>query len=313
MHNLPDWFTEKWQEEVTLKSQQMRPAIADTIANGGLFAADTVYFPRIGTVEALDGARLQVFATQSPNLDWIAVQADPKFLPIKIWDPDKSKLTIPVVQEFATVITGGINRAMDDMVVDAFVDAATNGVTPKRGRAREAQADPATENMVTIGDYATVVDWDVISEAIARLGEVNVDVENEQITLVTSPRYKVNLALDPLMTSGNTNMKDLPWSKLSLRSSTRLPGLAGGPLSAGGTQNGTEVDMFLYARSAAVSAWNNQVTDINERLGAILGDMIGQWFQGGAAVKSVEKIIRIKGKQNYSVTRKATPIDNIGN
>lgn len=313
MHNLPDWFPEKWQEEVTIKSQQMKPAIADTISNGGMFAGDTVYFPRMGSVEAMDAARLQQFATTEPSLDWIAVQANPKFLPIKIWDPDKSKLTIPIVSEFATLVTAGINRALDDMVVTALNGAATNGVQPKRGRAREAQADPALENMVTIGDYNTVIDWDAIANAIALLGEADVDVENEQMTLVTSYKYKVNLALDPLMTSGKTNMADLPWSKLGLRSSTRLPGLGKGPVNANGVNDGTGVDMYLYARSAAVSAWNDQVTEINERLGAILADMFGQWFQGGVAVKSTEKIIRIKGKQNFQVTRKAMPVQNTGN
>lgn len=311
MHNAPDWFPEKWQEEITLKSQQMRPKIADTVANGGMFSADTAYFPRIGSVEAMDAARLQQFASTAPPLDWIPISAAPKFLPIKIWDPDKSKLTIPIVQEFATVITGGINRAIDDLVIKAFNDAVTSGIQPVRGRSAEAQAAPAVENIVTIGDYNTVVDWDVVSEALALLGEADVDVESEQITLATSARYKVNLALDPLMTTGNTNMKDLPWSNLGLRSSSRLPGLAKGPLNASGVNDGTGVDMYLYARSAAVTGWNDQVTDINERLGGLLADMIGQWFQGGAVVKSPEKIIRIKGKQNFSVKRKSIPIHDV--
>lgn len=303
MHNLPDWFPEAWKTEVDLLAQQVKPAIADTFSDGGYFSADTVYFPRVGTVEAMDQARLQEFATTGPGLDWIPLAAHPKFLPIKIWDADKSKLTIPVVQEFTKAVRAGINRALDDMCVDALV-AAVAGINPVRGRSAEAQAAPAAETPHTIGDYNTIADWDTISEAIAYMGEQDVDIENEDLTLITSQRYKVNLSLDPLMTSGNTNMKDLPWSKLSMRASTRLPGLPN-RLTAGVAGDGTGVDMYLYARSTAVKAWNDAPTDIDERLGGSLANMFGQWFQAGAVVKQAKKLVRIKGKQNFAVTRKA--------
>lgn len=303
--NLPDWFPEKWSEEITTLSQQMKPRVADTVANGGYFSADAVYFPRIGTVEALDAARLQEFSSNAPPLDWIQLKASPKFLPIKIWDPDKSKLTIPVVQEMARATHMGINRALDDMVIDALNDACENNVQPVRGRSAEAQAAPAAEAVTTIGDYNTVIDLDLIAHGIALLGEADVDVEQEQLTFLTSFKNKLNLSLDPLMVNANVRMKDLPWENLNWRSSTRLPGL---PKAAGALAgNGAHVDCYLYARSAAATGWNNDVTDINERLGSIMADMIGQWFQGGAVVKEAAKIIRIKGKQDFTVTRR--PLD----
>lgn len=299
--NLPDWFPEKWQEEVTILSQQKKPRVADTVANGGFFSADTAYFPRIGSVEAMNQARLQEFAATGPGMDWIPLQCDPKFLPIKIWDADKSKLTIPIMQEMAKVVHMGINRALDDMVINALDDASVNGVQPVRGKGREAQANPALETVTTIGDYNTVIDHDLIAHGMALLGEADVEVESEDITFLTSFKNKINLSLDPLMYGSNVKMDDLPWNNLNWRTSTRLKGLP----KAGG--DGSGVDCYLYARSAAVVGWNDQVTDINERLGGMLADMVGQWFQAGAVVKECAKIIRIKGKQNFQVSRR--PID----
>lgn len=306
MHNLPDWFPEVWTDEVQVRAQQLKSNVADTVDNGGMFTGDTVYMPRIGSVDAIDGARFQELNYQVAPLDWIKVDADPKFLPIRLWDADRSKLSIAVVKSLAGAVVRGIARARDDLVIDALNDAAVNGIQPKRGRAREAQADPAAETITTIGDYSTVIDLDTIAHAYALLGENDVDVENEDLTFLTSFKNKINLGLDPLSTSINTKRDDLPWSKLGFRSSTRLPGLA----NKGG--DGTGVDCYLYARTAATTAWNDEVTEINERLGAILSDMIGQWFQGGAAVKEPKALIRIKGKQNFTVTRKSIPVIDTG-
>lgn len=305
MHNLPDWFPEVWKEEVTVRAQQMRVSVADTIDDGGFFTGDRVYMPRIGSIDAVDGARLQELAYSSPPLDWIDVAASPKFLPIRLWDPDKNKMSIGVVKQLATAVVSGIARARDDMVINALNAAAANGVTGVRGRSAEAQAAPATENIITIGDYATVIDLDTIAHAYALMGENDVDVENEDITFLSSFKNKINLGLDPLVTNANTNRKDLPWDRFHFRSSTRLKGNG-----AGGAM-GTGVDCYLYAKSCASTAWNDGVTEINERLGSILSDMIGQWFQGGAAVKEPKAIIRIKGKQDFEVARKPIPIEDM--
>lgn len=112
----------------------------------------------------------------------------------------------------------------------------------------------------------------------------------------------MQLGLDPLMTNKNTNKDDLPWTDWKFRTSQRLKGNG----ADGGM--GTGVDTYLYAQSAGCTAWNDEVTEINERLGAILSDMFGQWFQGGAAVKEPKAIIRIKGKANFPIERGAIPV-----
>lgn len=307
MQNLPDWFPEVWKDEVTVRAQQMKTRVVDTIQDGGMFQGDTCYMPRVGQVEAMDAARLQQFSTTEPPLDWISVTAKPKFLPIKVWDADRNKLTINVTKTLASAVVAGIARARDKLVVDALIDAVTNGVQPVRSRSTEANAIPAVENIVTIGDYNTVIDLDTIAHAYALIGGAEVDVDSEELTFLGSFKNKVNLSLDPLVTSTNTQKKDLPWADFNWRHHEKLPGNGVDGLM------GTGVDCFLYAKSCAATAWNDEVTEINERLGAILADMFGQWFQGGACIMETKAIIRIKGKQDFTVTRKAIPVDNIGN
>jgi hypothetical protein len=97
--NLPDWFVDKWTDEVKIRAQQQKTALAQYCDNAGVFQGDHMYVPRIGQVDAVEGQRLQQLATTTPPMDWVSVLCKPRFLPLTIWDPDKNKLTIPVVQK----------------------------------------------------------------------------------------------------------------------------------------------------------------------------------------------------------------------
>lgn len=300
--NLPDWFPEKWNDEVKLRTQQMKPAVADTVSSGGMFTADRVYFPRIGQVDAIESRRLMDLAANGAPLDWIDLQATPKFLPIKIWDPDVSKLTISVVEKFAKVVAAGIARAQDAMVVAAFNNAAVNGVQASRGHSADASAAPDVENIPTIGDYNTVMDLDTIAQAYALLG-TNFALEGAKVTMLQPFKLKVNNSLDPYM--AKNDVKDnLPWNDLRWRSYEKLYGNGADGYAA----SGTGADCYMYVEDAAVTAYNTDVTDINERLGASLTNMIGQWFQGGAAVTEPKGIVRIKTKTDFTIARKPIPI-----
>lgn len=302
MQNLPDWFPEVWKEEVTVRAQQMTSRVADTIENGGMFMGDTLYMPRVGAIEAVDAARFQELVTNGPALDWIKVQSDPKFLPVRIWDPDKNKLTINTTKVLAKAVVAGIARARDDLVINALNDAALNGVAAVRGRAREAQAAPAVENIVTIGDYATTPDLDVLAEAYAKIGESEVDVDNEQITVLTPFRNKVQFGMDWLNLSNQLKSNLLPWENFTWASSERLK-----------SEDVNGIDIYVYAKSAGATAWNDDVTDINERMGGMLSDLFGQWFQGGAAIKEPKAVVRIKAKKAFAIARGAVKVNNVGN
>jgi hypothetical protein len=301
MHNLPDWFVEKWSDEVTMRKAQRKAKVVSTVANGGMFTGDRLYMPRLGDIEAVDASRLQQLQFQQPPLDWIDVAAAPKFVPLVVWDPDKNKLTIPVVQEMATAVTSATNRAQDDMVITALHTACESGVTGVRGRSSEANAAPATENVITIGDYDTVMTLDTVAEAYSRLGEAEVDVDNEQVSCLIPFKQKVLHALDPIFRKKSDRKDGDPWDDINFVTTQRLRGNGTGGKAAGGTG----FDAYVYARTAASTAWNDEVTEINERLGAILGTMFGQWFQAGAAVKEPKAIIRIKAKYDYTLFREA--------
>lgn len=302
--NLPDWFVDKYNEEVVLRAQQMKTALAGNVENGGVFTGDHAYFPRIGQVDAVDASRLQMMAATSPPLDWIPVQCKPKFLPIVLWDPDKNKLNIPVTQQFARAVVGGIARARDKMVSSAIASAVTNGVQGVRGTSAEATALAAAENIVTIGDYNTIADLDTIAQGIATLGG-NYALEGESVVFTSSFKVKTNMSLDPYMAK-NDMKRGLPWDDLTFTSYEKLPGDgADGLMSTG-------VDCFLFAKSAVVEAYNDEYVPINERLGNVLADMFGGWFQGGACVREPKGIVRIKSKQNFTVARKPIPVADQG-
>jgi hypothetical protein len=273
--NLPDWFVDKYNEEVTLRSQQMKTALAGNVENGGVFTGDHAYFPRMGQIDAIDAARLQILAATSPPLDWIPVQCKPKFLPVVVWDPDLNKLNIPVTQQFARGVVGGIARARDKMVASAIASAVATGVQGVRGTSAEATAPAAAENIQTIGDYNTVADLDTIAQGLAVLGG-NYALEGESVTFASSFKVKTNMSLDPYMANSNIRSGVLPWDDINFTTYEKLPGDG-----ADGLMN-TGVDCFLYAKSAVVEAYNDEYVPINERLGAVLADMFGAWFQGGA-------------------------------
>lgn len=301
--NLPDWFIPKYTEEVLLRAQQTKAALADNVSNGGIFTGDTLYMPRMGQVEAMSVARLQALATTAPPLDWISLQCKPLFLPIVLWDPDMNKLNIKVAQEFARAVTAGIVRARDSNVATAIKTAITNGVTGVRGPSAEATPAPATENITTIGDYNTVADLDAIAEGIAQLG-TNYSLEGEQIVYCSPFKIKTNMSLDPYM--AKSDMKNnLPWNDVTFTSYEKMPGNGA---AGDGDPTATGVDTWLFAKSAVTEAFNDEVKDINERLGNIMANMFGQWFQGGAAVREPKGIIRIKSKYDFHLSRKAIPV-----
>jgi hypothetical protein len=168
--------------------------------------------------------------------------------------------------------------------------AGTVGVAPIGGGAPV----PVT----TIGDYDTPADLDLIVEGITLLGE-NEAFEGEDITCVTPFRNKVLLSMDPYL--AKSDMKgNRPWEDVRWRHTQMLPK----PEADG-------VDIYLYARSAMVSAYNDQMTKIDERLGASLTDMNGYWLQVGAAPRDGRGIIRIKSKATFPITRRATDVNGL--
>lgn len=301
--NLPDWFVDKWTEEVKIRAQQQTTSLHQYADPAGVFIGDHMYVPRIGQVDAIRGQRLQQLGTTTPPMDWVSVKCDPVFLPLVIWDPDKTKLTIPVTQKMAGAVTAGIARAQDAMVRDAINLAVTAGVTGVRGPSAEATPAPATETPTTIGDYNTVVDLDGIAQAVAVLGG-NYEVEGESLTFVSPFKINVNMSLDPYMAKTDTKIDWL--RKITFTTYEKLYDQAGVPFNAASTG----ADCYLFAKSAVTSAYNDNIKEINERLGSIMADMFGQWFQGNAMVTEPLGIVRVKTKTNFTIARKPTPVLN---
>lgn len=285
--NIKDWFVPRFETEVHHAYQQMTARLGDTVSGGATFTGDKAYFPRLGAVEAYDSPDFARLVLANAAQDFIEVQANPKFIAFGLWDPHKHKYSIATAVEYGKAAAGAIRRAEDDCIIGALAGAATNGVKEIGGAAMEP--------IVTLGDYNSVGTLDDVAEAIATLGG-NEAFEGEDVTIVTPFRQKVQFALDPFMASNDVKA-NMPWNDLNWRRSERLTGSA----------DGAGVDIFVYARSALVSAYNDQLTKIDERDGAALTDINGYWLQVGAAARSAKGIIRIKAKKNFQLFREPTP------
>lgn len=296
--NLPNWFTKKYDDTVKHRAQQRDRRLAGTVAGGGTFIGDTVYFPRLGVVEMYASARMARMALANSAMDMISVTAAPRLVAFGIWDPDKTKLSISAATEYGIASANAGMRAEDMLIINALNDAAVNGVTP----VADAQGvTPATETITTIGDYNTLADLDTFAQAVETLG-TNEMFEAEDIGCVTPFKIAVNNSLDPYLVFGKNDDKNLPWEKVNWRTSQQLYDQAATKLVP---STSTGIDMYMYARSAIRSDYNNEMTEINERDGPALTDIIGRWFQAGAKVIEPKGIVRIKSKYNFTISRKA--------
>lgn len=297
---LPNWFIPKFQDEVALRAQQRDRRLGGAVSSGGMFVGDYVYFPRIGQVEFYDAVRMSQIAFANTSQDWINFHCKPKFAQFGIWDPDKGKLSISAAAEYAQVLVAAANRAEDKLIVDALYNAVANGV---QGVDASNTNQGAAETIATLGDYNTTMGLDLIAQAVSTLG-TNEMFEGEELILVTPFKNKVQNSLDPYKVLSNVNDTDLPWSGVRHITYERLYDNNGATIVPA---TATGVDCYLFARSAVVSDQNNDMTDINERWGIALTDVIGKWFQAGAGVREPKGVLRLKSKYNFNIARTTSP------
>lgn len=294
--NIPNWFIPKYNDEVQARLQQTKPMLADRVSGGGTFVGDKLYFPRIGKVETYSAKRFDPISLANVRMDMIEVHADPEFVLFGIWDPDKVKLNINVATEYARQAVNAIVRAEDRKIATALNTAAASGV----GNV----TDNVVEQIPTIGDYDTVADLDTLVAGIEALGSAYA-FDGEDITYVSPFKMKANMSLDPYLAKNDVKGNRL-WDDVTFRSWQGLNNQDGKPLE-GNEGATTGVDTFLFARSAVVSAHNKEKTEINERVGISLTDLLGQWFSAGAAVREPKGVVRIKSKYNFAISRKPIP------
>lgn len=304
--NLPVWFTKKFETAVEQRYQQRDRRLAGAVSGGTQFIGDYAYFPRMGTVEMYDSPRFAQIALANAAMDWISLQAKPKFVLLGVWDPDKNKLSIDVANEYGIACANAGMRAEDRLIVDALNNAAVNGVTTATTPSDAAAAQGSTtENIVTLGDYNTTLDLDLVANGLAQLMTVEA-FEGEDIIFVQPGKLKMNQSLDPLMYMSTVKGAELPWSQLQFRNYERLYGNSGTAISQGDGQTG--VDTYLFARSAVVSGYNDEMNKINDRIPGALTNVMGNWFQAGATVRDAKGVIRLKSKYNITLARHSMPV-----
>jgi len=294
-NQVPNWFVQKFKDTVKDRAQQNARRLGGTVEEGGSFVGDKVYFPRLGAVEMYDSAAFAKLALANAKMDFIEVSADPKFVAFGMWDPHKNKLSISLAENYGRAASKAVFRSQDRLIRNVLFDAAVNGVKNTKNE---------SEAIHELGAYNTIATLDDIAEGIALLGGSEM-FEDEEVTCVLPFRHKMQFSLDPYMAKADMNRKDLPWNDLNWRSYESLPTDG----TAGDAAEG--VDIFLYAKSALISAYNDEVTNIQERDGTALTDIIGFWNQVGAAAREAKGIVRIKSKKNFSLYREPTPVDQI--
>lgn len=287
--SVKEWFVPRFETEVHHQYNDNEQRLGDTVSGGGTFVGNKAYFPRVGPGKTYKNAHMAKLALLNFGSDFIEVECEPEFAAFGLYDPDAHKYSIATAVEYGIEAAGAIVRAEDDAIVQALARAAANGVKKIGGQPGEM------EQIITLGDYDTPADLDLIAEGVAQLG-TNRAFTGQKVTMVTPFRNSVNLSLDPYV--AKSDMKEnLPWNKLGWRTYEDLP------LSA----DGEGVDMFMYARSAVVSGYNDKMTKIDERDGASLTDIMGYWVQTGASARNARGIVRIKSKKNFSLYREPTP------
>jgi hypothetical protein len=286
-----------YQKEVTLRAQQTQRRLMGSTVDIGTFVGDDCFFPRFGLVDTYTSERLAALQLANAKMDWVKSNAAPEFAVFGIWDPDKKKLGPNAPGQFAQAAVRAINRAHDRQVIDTLRDAAANGVVNSR--------NDAAEDITVLGDYATTADLDLLMDAYQILG-TNEALEGATITVVNPMKLGAEWALDPYL--AKSDMKsNRPWDNWKFVQYERLSGNGTG--SSGKLSDGaTGVDMFMWANTAVASSQNDGDVDIQERLGAQLADMIGQWFQATAKVLLPEGVVQIKSKLDFTLSRKPIPI-----
>lgn len=287
--NVREWFIPRYETEVHHAYQQTDQRLGDTVSGGGTFVGDKAYFPRMGAVDVYDSPEFARLVLANVAQDFIELQATPKFVAFGLWDPHKHKYSIATAVEYGKAGAAAIVRGEDQVIIDALARAGAAGV--KKIGTKTNEMVPVT----TIGDYDTVATLDDIAEAIAILGGREA-YAGETVTCLAPFRQKMQMALDPYMASNDVKA-NMPWNDLKWRRSERL----------GGNVDGSGVDIYVYAKSALVSGYNDKPTKIDERDGPALTDIFGQWFQAAAEARDADGIVRIRSKRNFSLYREATP------
>lgn len=294
-HEMPDWFIPKYRDEFKLRSEQKKRRLDGLAEEGGMFIGDDCHFPRFGSAETTRSSRMQELVHNQIPLDFVKVAAEPEFVNFTIWDPDKKKLNISMAGAFAGASVRAINRARDRQHVDALALAAASGVANTKG--------DAAETITTLGSYTEVADLELIAAAIVQLGTDEM-FEGESISIIAPFKLRVQNALDPYMAKQGELKGNRPWDEVDWRSYERLPG--NGAAGQGWASAGaTGVDLFIHAKSAVMTVQNDDDTEINERLGSRMGDMMGRWFQSASAVVEPKGVIRIKSKLDFTLSRRA--------
>lgn len=293
--NVKSWFVPRFETEVKASYQQLKSRLGDTTASGGTFVGNKCYFPRMGAVDTYDNERFQHLRLANWDQDFIEVDTNPNFVAFGMYDPDAHKYSISTAVEYGKSAAGAIARSEDKTIINALVGAMNNGVADY-GAGFQGNAPAKAVVMPTIlGDYNTVATMDDIAEAVSILGE-NEAFENEQVTIVTPFRNKVQFALDPI--NNRTTVKsNMPWDDVTYRNTQLFPvdAATGGRIIA------------VYAKSAIVSAWNDTMTPIAERDGRALTDIMGYWNQVGSAARDANGMVFIKTKGNFTLSRFPTP------
>lgn len=287
--NVKDWFAPKYFDEVKHAYQESKHKLGDTVAGGAQFDGSKAYFPRMGAVDVYDSPEFARLVLANVAQDFIELEASPKFIAFGLWDPHGSKYTLNTAKEYGVAGAKAMIRGENQCIIDALKNAAANGVKKIGTKTNEM------DQIVTIGDYDTVATLDDVAEGIAILGE-NEAFEDEDVTCLLPFRNKMQFALDPYMASNDVK-GNMPWEDINWKRSQRT----------GRNADNSGVDIYLYARSALVSGYNDKPTKIDERDGAALTDIIGEWFQAAAIAREAGGIVRIKSKASFKLTREPTP------
>lgn len=284
-------FPKVYAERIIHDFQQFKSKLMNSVTNTGFIKGDKAYFPRMGAIVAQDLVRFQEIVLSNGAHKLIEITCAAKIAAMPLADVDKSKVTSDLAPSYSKATVAAIERDLDKTIYTAVKTAA----------------DAVSSEISTIGNYNSDLDFATILQAIAMLDDVEA-LDGEQITLVlpAMPRAKLTADLSLAMkdnsnsTVGQGALKFLnPLEGVEVITYSGCSRITSAPSGDPALTAGViGTDVFVYAKSAVGSAFNDNPTPVNERLGNIMTDMKGVWSQVGSAVLLPAGVIRIKCRRN---------------
>lgn len=286
--NMTGLYIETFSESLDTQFQQGNSRLSDTVTDGGAFVGGKLHLPMMGTMESSEFNRADDVLGNELETGFIDLVPKQIKATLPLYDVDKDKLTVAGAAMAAEQAKKAMFRGKDKIIYDALI---------------AAQVDVTEGVMKSIGSYDAPINWPLLAQAAAHLGNLEAWDDGE-MSLILPFQLGIGLGLDLNVANRTTPdsgvIKSLG-SMLDVLNTLKVANYNRVNKPAG-TATNIGCDLFLYNKSCIVSAHDKALIPINQQLsGNKLGRMIGAWAPAAAKVRNKVGVIHIKAQFNATL------------